>query len=520
MSRQLLIEQCGSFKNNEYKYIKESSDRHKGEYLGTVAGVCADLVKPTRNGRKYTEQLWRNVINSPDFQEGMRTFTIFGETDHPEDRLETKTKEIAMVMTKFEIRPEEGVCYGEFDILNTPNGKILKSLLDYGCQIGVSSRGSGEEIMVNGETIIDPDTYYFVCFDAVITPAVEQARPEYLKSKVTQSADESKAFDLSASILNEINSATTFQELESIKSIILATKIPQKDNLLESIGKKINELRNGDNISSKLVEELAESSARIEELTSEIESLKKAHTADNIRLKQMRQAIKENNSNRYEVRKYLSKSERRYPNFSDREGLNESYLKQELKCKTESLDSLTTENNELKLENENLRNLYTTARMQISKTQGLLNDSIDNTVSRGDYQRVCENAEKVKSQMSRVLGEQKQKNNTLAASNKILKDKNSSLYSENKLLKSGYLQMKSTQCGFSRTTIESRLPNNYGIKDIDRVVSELSDKYDRLNQIPVALPNIKEITINEPKNNFIDEEMNHTISMLEAVRNR
>ena len=220
--RKCLVER---FNIDTLNYIAESKVENGKHYLGTLVGPAAEFIKPTRNGRKYTLKLWKNVEASEDFKEGMETLTILGETDHPDDRLETKIKEVAIVMRKFEIREQEGIVWCEFDILDIPNGRILKELLDYGCKIGVSSRGSGEEIVENNETIIDPDTYFFICFDAVITPAVAKARPEVLEG--CEKVDTNKSSLLVESIQKEISDATTTQELESIKSIISATGLPE-----------------------------------------------------------------------------------------------------------------------------------------------------------------------------------------------------------------------------------------------------------------------------------------------------
>jgi hypothetical protein len=72
---------------------------------------------------------------------------------------------------------EKGQLIGKWDILNTPNGKILDCLCRYGYKIGISSRGSGETYTdSNGDEAVDPDQYNFQAFDAVLIPAVKTAR--------------------------------------------------------------------------------------------------------------------------------------------------------------------------------------------------------------------------------------------------------------------------------------------------------------------------------------------------------
>ena len=110
----------------------------------------------------------------------------FGELGHPADREEVDPEKIAICLAEKPKVGEDGKLYGVFDILNTPNGKILKALCDYGTKIGVSSRGSGD-VLPNDE--VDSTTYNCEGWDAVVIPAVKAARPQY----VTESLDPKQA---------------------------------------------------------------------------------------------------------------------------------------------------------------------------------------------------------------------------------------------------------------------------------------------------------------------------------------
>lgn len=110
----------------------------------------------------------------------------FGELGHPADREEVDPEKIAICLAEKPKVGKDGKLYGIFDILNTPNGKILKALCDYGTKIGVSSRGSGD-VLPNDE--VDSTTYNCEGWDAVVIPAVKAARPQY----VTESLDPKQA---------------------------------------------------------------------------------------------------------------------------------------------------------------------------------------------------------------------------------------------------------------------------------------------------------------------------------------
>lgn len=164
----------------EYKKLKPEEMQRRG-ILGRLVGVMADTVKPTRNGRSYSEKLWENVFNNPIMKERIENNCCFGELGHPIDREETDMEKIAICMDGLPKKDTDGKLQAVFNILDTPNGRILKTLCDYGCNIGISSRGSGDLIEdFDGNESVDPDTYNCEGWDAVLIPAVKEARLKYV----------------------------------------------------------------------------------------------------------------------------------------------------------------------------------------------------------------------------------------------------------------------------------------------------------------------------------------------------
>lgn len=207
--------------------------------LGKLKGVFADFTKGTRNSdRLYSEELWdKCVFENKDVMEALNTKTLFGELDHPEgDRCETLAKNAAVTITKLEKRPDEGVIYGEAEILDTPTGRTLYSIAQTGAKFGISSRGIGEEIMVEGQNIIDPDTYDFITFDVVVTPANEKARVS-----LTESKERNKLIE---SLTREVSESETINQLNQIKSVVSNINAVEKSNILKLIENKINNMSN------------------------------------------------------------------------------------------------------------------------------------------------------------------------------------------------------------------------------------------------------------------------------------
>ena len=231
--------------NSSTVYDENSS---KGT-LGKIKGVFADYKNGTRNGnRLYCEELWDSrVFDSEDVMEALETRTLFGELDHPEgDRCETLAKNAAITITKLEKRPDEGVIYGEAEILNTPTGQTLKALIDAGAQMGISSRGLGEEIYEEGQNIIDPETYDFITFDVVVTPANKKARVALAESKHRDMLKEN--------LQKAISNSTTHNQLFQIKEALESTNVENKQELVETINAKLEEEKEQKVLNAKLQE--------------------------------------------------------------------------------------------------------------------------------------------------------------------------------------------------------------------------------------------------------------------------
>lgn len=154
-----------------------TTDKQGNPILGKLSGVCADCFAPTRNGRLYSEQLWEKVFSDPLIKERFECGGILGELDHPADRLETDTSKVAVCMPEPPKKNDKGQLVATFDILNTPNGKIVYTLAKYGYKLGISSRGDGElERDFDGNESVQPNSYQLEGFDIVLMPAVKAAR--------------------------------------------------------------------------------------------------------------------------------------------------------------------------------------------------------------------------------------------------------------------------------------------------------------------------------------------------------
>lgn len=162
MNKNILTEQI----NSNFKILKDKP----ANVLKRIKGVVSDN-KSNRNGRIYPIELWKNVVESDYVKEMINNHSLFGEADHPETRLEISLQNVSHAINDLWIDGDKVMAI--IDILPTPMGKILSELLDYGTNLGISSRGAGT---VLSDNTVDPDDYQFVTFDFVARPSCEAAR--------------------------------------------------------------------------------------------------------------------------------------------------------------------------------------------------------------------------------------------------------------------------------------------------------------------------------------------------------
>jgi len=117
--------------------IIEENDKGQKEYF--IEGVFMQAEIKNRNGRVYPKEVMQKEVKryNKEFVEQDRAF---GELGHPEGPTINLDK-VSHMITKLE---EDGNNYvGRAKILSTPNGQIVRNLIDDGAKLGVSSRGLG-----------------------------------------------------------------------------------------------------------------------------------------------------------------------------------------------------------------------------------------------------------------------------------------------------------------------------------------------------------------------------------------
>lgn len=94
-----------------------------------------------------------------------------GNCDHPDSSV-VELKNVSHIIR--EAYMQGSVCYGTVELLDTPSGKILQSLVESGVTLGISSRGVGSTKR-DGDTDIVQDDFQLICWDMVSEPSTPGA---------------------------------------------------------------------------------------------------------------------------------------------------------------------------------------------------------------------------------------------------------------------------------------------------------------------------------------------------------
>lgn len=137
-------------------------------------------------------------------------YSVLGEADHPDD-LNVNLERVSHVITDMWMDGSNG--YGKLKVLPTPMGNIVKTLMESGVKLGVSSRGSGN--VNEGGHVSD---FEIVTVDIVAQPSAPDAYPKPIYERVMQSRRRAAMMDLSEAVRYD-DTAQKFLEKEVLRFI-------------------------------------------------------------------------------------------------------------------------------------------------------------------------------------------------------------------------------------------------------------------------------------------------------------
>ena len=152
----------------DVQYLTEEKNGKKEHY---ITGIFMQAEQKNRNGRVYPLEILSREVNRYN-QNYVQKNRAFGELGHP-DSPTINLDRVSHMITS--LKPEGNNIIGKAKILDTPNGKIVKSLLDGGASLGVSTRGVGSLKEANGFKLVQDDFHLATAADIVADPSAPDA---------------------------------------------------------------------------------------------------------------------------------------------------------------------------------------------------------------------------------------------------------------------------------------------------------------------------------------------------------
>lgn len=171
---------------DQAKMVVESADEGKNLYM---KGICIQGGVRNANQRVYpVNEIGRAVRTLNDQIVG--GYSVLGEVDHP-DGLTINLDRVSHMITEMWMDGPNG--YGKLKIIPTPMGQLVKTMLESGVKLGVSSRGSGNVMEDGSGTVSD---FEIITVDIVAQPSAPGAYPTPIYEHIMNARGGYKSYEL------------------------------------------------------------------------------------------------------------------------------------------------------------------------------------------------------------------------------------------------------------------------------------------------------------------------------------
>ena len=171
---------------NQANIVLESANEGKDLYL---KGIMIQGGVRNANQRVYpVNEIGRAVKTLND--QVKNGYSVLGEVDHPEG-LNINIDRVSHMITECWMDGDNG--YGKLKILPTPMGNLVKTMLEAGVKLGVSSRGSGNVAEDGSNTVSD---FEIITVDVVAQPSAPGAYPTAIYENLMNTRGGMKAWEL------------------------------------------------------------------------------------------------------------------------------------------------------------------------------------------------------------------------------------------------------------------------------------------------------------------------------------
>ena len=169
MARYTYLKEHLSFTQAQVQLLSEEAKDGSGNKTLKLKGICIQGDTENANERLYPAREIAKAVDT--INEQIKTgHSVLGEVDHPDD-LKINLDRVSHMIENMWMDGPNG--YGTLKILPTPMGNLVKTMLESGVKLGVSSRGSGNVNDHNGHV----SDFEIVTVDVVAQPSAPNAYP-------------------------------------------------------------------------------------------------------------------------------------------------------------------------------------------------------------------------------------------------------------------------------------------------------------------------------------------------------
>jgi hypothetical protein len=161
-----------------------------------MKGICIQGGIKNANQRTYPVQEIAKATKTLNDQISSG-YSVLGEVDHPDD-LKINLDRVSHMITEMWMDGPNG--YGKMKILPTPMGQLVKTMLESGVKLGVSSRGSGNMSEYGNGEVSD---FEIITVDVVAQPSAPGAYPTPIYEHLLNTKGGNMAKGLAAEVRND-----------------------------------------------------------------------------------------------------------------------------------------------------------------------------------------------------------------------------------------------------------------------------------------------------------------------------
>ena len=181
---------------DQAKMVVETTENDTGGKDLYLKGICIQGGVRNANQRVYpVTEISRAVNTLNDQIKG--GYSVLGEVDHPEG-LNINLDRVSHMITEMWMDGPNG--YGKLKVIPTPMGQLVKTMLESGVKLGVSSRGSGN---VKEDGSGEVSEFEIITVDCVAQPSAPGAYPTPIYEHLMNTRGGYKAFNMARELNND-----------------------------------------------------------------------------------------------------------------------------------------------------------------------------------------------------------------------------------------------------------------------------------------------------------------------------